>query len=98
MRARQLASSVRNGRKLLFTILDEYPIEGYLAGWDDDTYFVVSEDENGNVNKQLIPKQNILKIGLFSARTFREESLYEEMNQIVGPFRDKINSTYFSAE
>lgn len=96
MRAKQLASSVRQGRKLTFLILDEYPIEGYLAGWDDDTYFVVYEYE-GEVFKTLIPKSNILRITLSDKGTFREEKLYEKMNEVVRPFRTKINNTYFQS-
>jgi hypothetical protein len=98
MRARQLASTVRQGRKICFFILDEDPIEGYLAGWDDDTYFVVYPYNKNEVCKELLPKSSILKIFLFDTSTFREEALYEEMNKIVRPFRDMINATYFQAE
>lgn len=94
MRARQLAASVRNGRKIVFIILDENPLEGYLAGWDAETYFVVYPDGD-TVFKELIPKRNILKMVLMDESTFQEEDLYEDMNKIVRPFRDMINKTYF---
>lgn len=94
MRARQLASTVRQGRKVMFFILDEDPIEGYLAGWDAETYFVVYP-YGGAVMKELIPRNNLLKIFLFDESSFREEPLYEEMNKIVRGFRDLINAEYF---
>lgn len=78
-------------------ILDEDPIEGYLAGWDDDTYFIVYTHEN-QVFKELIPHANILKILLFDESSFREEPLYEEMNLLVRPFRDMINAVYYSGK
>lgn len=98
MRARQLASTVRQGRKIMFFILDEDPIDAYLAGWDSDTYFVVypyTTSDGPKVMKELIPKQNVLKIFLFDESSFREESLYDDMNKIVRPFRDMINAEYF---
>ena len=94
MRARQLASTVRQGRKIMFFILDEDPIDGYLAGWDADTYFVVYPYD-GEVMTEMIPKSSILKFFLYKTGSFREEALYEEMNKIVRPFRDMINAEYF---
>lgn len=78
----------------MFSILDENPVVGYLAGWDQETYFVVY-DLDDEVFKMLIPKLNILNILLFDEGSFREEPRYEEMNKIVRPFRDMINATYF---
>jgi hypothetical protein len=94
MRARQLASTVRQGRRISIIILDENPVEGYLAGWDAETYFMVYP-LGDQVFKELVPKNNILKIVLFDESTFREEPYYEEMNGIVRPFRDMINAEYF---
>lgn len=93
MRGRQLASSVRNGRKIMFTILDENPIAGYLAGWDEEAYLVLYEDDDdGELYKEIISKNNILKITLFDEKTFRDENHYKEMEAIVRPFRDFLNS------
>ena len=101
MRARQLASSVRQGRKLTFIILDENPVEGYLAGWDADTYFVIYTNlSSPTVQKTLIPKQSILRIILHDERTFREDD--EQVNRVMDPlvkkFRDYINNTYFAVK
>jgi hypothetical protein len=96
MRARQLASTVRQGRKILFSVLDEEPVIGYLAGMDEDTYFVVvPETDKDEVHKVLLSRQSILLFQLFDERTFQEEPLYEKMNAIVKPFRDSVNSIYF---
>lgn len=96
MRAKQLATTVRRGQMITLIILDENPIDVYLAGWDADTYFVVYP-YGEQIMTELIPKQNILKIVLHPESTFREEPLYEDMNQIVRSFRDMINKTYFNA-
>lgn len=95
MRARQLASSVRQGRMISFSILDENPVDGYLAGWDADTYFVVYPYD-GQVFKKLINRAHVLTFLLYDEGTFREEPFYEEMNKVVRPFRDLINNTYFT--
>lgn len=99
MREKQLIASLRQGRACIWQILDEDPMEGYLAGWDDDTYLVLIptlDDYDGHhiVSKILIPKQNLLYIQLRDDRTFREEAAYEEMEKLVGPFRERINRDY----
>jgi hypothetical protein len=93
MRARQLVASVRQGRRLTVQVLDEDPFVGYLAGWDDDTYFLLMP--NGRtVLKVLIPKSHILYIQLAEERSFREEAQYEDMESIVRSFRDALNKQY----
>lgn len=95
MRAKQLVASVRQGRRISIDVLDEGWLEGYLAGWDSETYFLLMPIyQNNSVEKYLIPKQNILAIQLKDDRTFREEGLHAEMEKIVKPFRDVLNSTY----
>ena len=93
MRARQLVATVRQGRRIHIDVLDEGWIEGYLCGWDSDTYFVLVPDGE-RVEKYLIPKSHILMIQLVDDRTFREEALFEQMEPIVKPFRDVINNQY----
>lgn len=99
MTERQLASTVRQGMKITFIILDETPVDGYLAGWDSKTYFVLNVEPNEDgvnvVYKNLIPKNNILRMILSDKRTFREEALYPEMDAIVKRWRDWINNNYF---
>lgn len=100
MRARQLVASVRQGRRIEIDVLDEGPYQGYLAGWDDDTYFLIvpheatPDDPKNYWNKLLIPKTNILWIRLIDESTFREEPLFDEMEKIVGPFREALNAQY----
>lgn len=99
MRAKQLVASVRQGRRINIDVLDEGQFSGYLAGWDDDTYFLLcpEDDHGGRISspiKLLIPKTHILFIQLVDARTFREEPLHEEMERIVKPFRDALNNQY----
>jgi len=101
MRARQLASTVHQGRRVTFSIEDEDLVIGYIAGWDADTYFVVGEqastvDGGDGIFKVLINKNKILIISMEDEKTFRDEPHYEEMNQIVQPFRNRINNDYFA--
>jgi hypothetical protein len=100
MRARQLASTVRQGRKISVQILDDYPIEGYLCGWDPETYFVIIPNAiQGNPPvKRLIPKAAIQFIDLHDDRTFFEEPDHELMADVVKKFRNYINNAYFTAE
>jgi hypothetical protein len=98
MRARQLVSTVRQGRKITISILDEDPVTGYLCGWDEDTYFLIfpSYQEGEAPVKMLIPKASILFIQLHDERTFFEEDDHDKMVGIVKPFKDRINNEYFT--
>lgn len=96
MRAKQLASTVRQGRRITISILDEDQVEGYLCGMDDDTYFLICPTSDGVTEKLLISKVNVLFIRLHDERTFREEPLAHIMEPIVKPFREYITKEYFS--
>jgi hypothetical protein len=97
MRARQLVSTVRQGRKITISILDENPVTGYLCGWDEDTYFLIYPNPGRSPVKMLIPKANILFIELHDERTFFEEEDHKSMVSVVNPFKDLINNQYFSS-
>ncbi len=101
MRARQLVSTVRQGRKIVIGLLTDEEIEGYLSGWDDDTYFLVyglkdKTTEEEIVVQVLVPKRAISYIEMMGKRTFREDALYDMMNSIVKPFRDRLVNDYFT--
>lgn len=97
MTVKQLMTTVRQGRKVLISILDEEPAIGYLAGWDDENYFILAPKQN-DIAKLLVSKFNILFLQMFDERTFREEPLYEEMEKIVRPFRTKLTSEHFQRD
>lgn len=105
MTARQLASTVRQGRKITFILLEEY-FTGYLTGVDATNYFVLvpppaSPEDNSlahspdGFSKVLVPKAAIQFLQMHDERTFREEALYNQMEPVVKPFREKIRVTYF---
>ena len=96
MRARQLVSTVRQGRKITLSILDEDQVTGYLCGWDEETYFMIVPNPPGEPVKMLIPKQNILWIELHDERSFFEHPDHDKMVNVVKPFKDLINNQYFS--
>lgn len=95
MRAKQLASTVRQGRAITISILDEEQISGYLCGWDNDTYFVILPSTGPTPVKMLVPKASILFIRLHDEQTFREEDDYLAMENVVKSFREWINNKYF---
>jgi hypothetical protein len=97
MRARQLVSTVRQGRLITISILDEDFLTGYLCGWDDDTYFLIYPNSTLGKDpvKVLIPKGNILFIQLHDEQTFQEEEDHHKMVGIVKPFKDLLNKQYF---
>jgi hypothetical protein len=102
MRSKQLASAVRQGRKITIQVIDDYPFAGYLCGWDDETYFMIipsapsmTGKERPPPVKRLIPKSSIQWIDIAEDRSFQEEECYDQMVGTVQPFKDWINATYF---
>jgi hypothetical protein len=98
MWAKQLASTVRQGRKITVSILDEEQQEGYLAGMDAQSIFLLVPTLTGSHQKLLIPRTAILFVHIQDERTFMEESDYDEMSKVARPFKDYINKTYFAQE
>lgn len=98
MWARQLASTVRQGRKITVSILDEDQVEGYLAGMDEDTIFLLEPRDDGTFLKLLINRANILFIHLQDEKTFMEEQCYDDMAPVLRSFKDYVNKTYFPPE
>jgi hypothetical protein len=97
MSAKQLASTVRQGLKISISVLDEDQIEGYLAGWDDDTLFVLAPDTMG-FQKLLISRRNILFIHIQDRQTFMDEPSHKEMLAVLRTFKDYINNNFFARE
>ena len=99
MTERQLASAVRQGRILTFRIVDEDFIIGYLAGIDDEAYFVLIPAKDGVSPpvKSIIFKTQLQMIDL-GEQSFLEEPTVELMKPIVKPFRDWVNKEFFGEE
>lgn len=87
MTKRQLFSSVRKGQLITFHVFDVEPITGYLAGEDDECYFVLQPVHNAGFKRQLIRKVTNPLMDLHDTETFKNEEFYEDMEAIVRHFR-----------
>lgn len=91
MTSNKLAATVRQGQKISLHIFDvEEIVTGYLAGEDQECYFVLQPFHDG-FKKRLVRKSSNPMIELHDDKTFREENLFEEMEEIVRPFRNHLN-------
>lgn len=97
MRARQLAFVVRDGRKLTFSVFDDESITGYLAGEDDESYFVLQPVDDRFVQNLILKLLNP-RIVMHPESTYDEEACREEMDRIIAPFRTRILHDFFGTQ
>lgn len=103
MSDKQIAASVRFGRKVTFWPLDLDPITGYVAGMDRYTYFVLvpNPDHEPHSNVQVLRKYLVHKSGTLielhdeSSIDLEDEPFREELRKIVVPFRTKVMDDFF---
>lgn len=98
MSVRQLGQTVRHGQKVTFLIFDGDPVTGYLAGMDDEHYFVLQPGHDHGEDcftKNLIRKHGSPHMTIHSNSTYNNEPLREEMELIVGPFRTWVMNHVF---
>lgn len=91
MSSKQLARTVLHGRLLTFRLLTGDSITGYLCGMDDFHWMVVT----GEGQKHLIHKASAGLITLADTASFEEEPLRDELEKIVGPFREFVQRSFF---
>lgn len=98
MSDRQIAATVRFGRKITIWPVDQDEVTGYVAGVDRFNYFLLVPDAEQPlvVHKFLVHKAGAL-IELHDSSTLdREpEELRDQLRRIIVPFRVKIMETYF---
>lgn len=91
MSENQLIQSVRNGRKIECDIFDDKPVEGYLAGMDDEYLFVLVPDaKQSGFSQRLVRRDCNPQMSLSSDSTYDDEPSREAMEKIIGPFRTAI--------
>jgi hypothetical protein len=90
----QVGASVKNGRKVTFDIFDADSVTGYVAGWDDTSWFVLEPTPTG-VKKRIVNKNCNPLITLHDEPTYGDEDLYEEMERIIRPFRLRVLEDVF---
>lgn len=99
MSDRQIAYSVRFGRKVTFWIVEHDEICGYVAGMDKFNYFVLvpGDDPLLPVEKFLVHKGSTPLIELHPDTTYDSEpdAIRDQLRKIISPFRNVIMSNFF---
>lgn len=95
MTEKQLYASVQSGQTITFHVFDGDPIVGYLAGLDGERFFVLEPHglNRADFRKHFIDRRSggspVFEI--HSDRAYRREGCFEEMDLIIGPFREWIS-------
>jgi hypothetical protein len=88
---KQLWQALKNGQLITFLIFDGEPVTGYLAGMDDETYFVLEPRKNQLFKKVIIQKHGTPQFEIHPDQTYNEGiPYYEEMERIIAPFRTYV--------
>lgn len=96
MSTKQLYNSVRNGQKITFFPFDVDEVTGYLAGMDDDAYFVLEPDlGNAEFRKKVIRQSCVSVYQIHEPYTYEDEPLREQMDEIIHKFRTWVLKNVF---
>jgi hypothetical protein len=88
---KQLWQALKNGQLITFLIFDGDPVTGYLAGMDDETYFVLQPRESHYFKKIFIQKHGNPMFEIHPENSYTEELPYfDEMERIIAPFRTYV--------
>ncbi len=91
MNQRQLAQTVRYGRKITFLIAGGTEITGYLAGMDPD-YFYVLAPEHEAFSRWVVNRSGNPAFRMHERSTYEQEPQHAEMDKIIGPFRSAMTN------
>lgn len=91
MLMKQLAHSVKRGRLITMSVFDGDPITGYVAGWDDEGYLILTPGDKG-YSQSYIRKLGNPHIEFHRESTYSDEASYADMDRIIGPFRNVVLS------
>ena len=92
--SKQLARTVKDGRKVSFWLSSGLEISGYISGMDDYHWFLVTPENR----KHLIHKGLASLITLHDESTYATEPLWELLEQTIAPFRDHVLAHYFGEQ
>lgn len=97
MSLKQLGRTVLDGRKVTWYVLGVGDITGYLAGIDDDSWFVLepTEKTEKKVRRRIIQKGLCPALEIHDHRTYDEEPLREEMERQISRFRTYLKNQVF---
>jgi hypothetical protein len=94
MTEKQLFRSVEQGRAITFDVFESEPIRGYLAGIDDERFFVLQPNPDGGFRKRFVSREGggtpVFEIHDVSVDSYRTEPCHAEMERIIAPFRASI--------
>lgn len=101
MTERQLYASVPNGQIITFHVFDrEQPVAGYLAGLDEERFFVLEPVGHGRTDfrKMFIDRRSggSPAFEIHSDHRYRAEPCRTEMDKIISPFRQWISINVMS--
>lgn len=95
MSVKQLAQTVRYGRRVTFLIFDGDPITGYLAGMDAKYFLVLSPGHDG-FERWVVSRAGNPAFRLHDEVTYDTEPQRSAMEAIIGPFRGWISNRIFN--
>lgn len=99
MTLRQLYQTVKSGQQVTFSVFDDDPVTGYLAGIDDEHYFVLEPVHGKNeFHKKIIRKACCPVFKLHSGTSYRHEpeELRDIMDPIIVPFKSWVLMQFYS--
>jgi hypothetical protein len=91
MHIKQLAQTVRYGRKVTFHVFDGDPVTGYLAGMDRE-YFLVLEPHHDGFKRWGIRRDGNPAFLLHGEQTYDSEAQKDALEEVIGPFRGWVNN------
>jgi hypothetical protein len=88
---KQLWQTLKNGQLITFLVFDGEPVTGYLAGMDDEAYFVLEPRGDKFFRKIIIKKHGNPQFEIHRESTYSEElPWFEDMERIIAPYRTFI--------
>lgn len=91
MHEKQLAQTVKYGRKVTFQLFDGDPVTGYLAGMDD-RYFLMLVPGKDGFRKVCVAYSGSPSFELHADNSYADEPHYAAMEEIIGPFRGFVSN------
>jgi hypothetical protein len=91
----QLGRSVLRGQRITAWLHDDGAVTGYLAGMDDDTWFILQPDGE-RVRQYLVPIGSSLVLEIHTERTYDLEPQKREMEKIIIHLRTWFSKNVFA--
>lgn len=95
MTRRQLFQTVKSGQRITFSVFDADPVTGYLAGIDDDHFFVLEPQHDRGFHKKIIREGCCPVFLIHPEASYDDEPEKEEMDVIIRPFRSWVLSQVY---